>query len=672
MADTQTKQLIVKAAGTYIPTKEDQIINSGVYLTGDQTIKGDANLLPQNIVSGKTIFGIAGTADASTSILYSNKIIVDTGSDGCNVFCTDKNNNIINATYKDNKYYLEGLTWGTYIVKAEKDEFKTSNTIIFEDNLIYTTEEIFINIGLPDFVYTGDYNLVYDDENINTSLDWSLKLLSSGKLKFNSLNALKSIDIFMVGGGGSGACYHYNATSLNGGGDGGAGGGGGYTKTIKRFDSSKIEVGKIYDVTIGAGGLAVVQDGNLGNPGGNTSIFDISVEGGKCPSSPSVGGAGGSGGGGLGKNGGSDGSDGTTNEEVTGGTGGIGQKLSTRAFGEITGTLYAGGGGGGGYSTGYRGGAGGEGGGGNGAAYIYDGSAYNHGGNGTSNTGGGGGGGATKMDYLGESQGYRRDPKNPGNGGSGIIIIRNTKTLSMLDFDYSGYYELVDDNDEIITTPTKNWKLRLLTSGTLKILNMEADSIDVFLVGGGGGGSTSNTGSAGGGGYTRTEKNISLELNKEYEIVIGDGGDDGTTSSDMHDGKESSAFGFKAAGGKGGKEYYRGGNGGSGGATSGGKYGEDGFNSTGGEDYPGQGQRYVEGPNGETGSTREFGESTGKLYASGGGIYYKDDNTDNYRPISTVGYNCGFGGLMNDEYDFLGGRNGKGYPGIVIIRNHRI
>ena len=51
-----------KAAATITPTTTDQTIASGTYLTGAQTIKGDANLVASNIVSGTTIFGVTGTA----------------------------------------------------------------------------------------------------------------------------------------------------------------------------------------------------------------------------------------------------------------------------------------------------------------------------------------------------------------------------------------------------------------------------------------------------------------------------------------------------------------------------------------------------------------------------------------------------------------------------------
>lgn len=56
-----TKQLTTQAAQTIIPTTSDQTIASGRYLTGTQIIKGDANLIPANIISGKSIFGVTGS-----------------------------------------------------------------------------------------------------------------------------------------------------------------------------------------------------------------------------------------------------------------------------------------------------------------------------------------------------------------------------------------------------------------------------------------------------------------------------------------------------------------------------------------------------------------------------------------------------------------------------------
>lgn len=57
-----TASVTTKSAATYTPGTSAQTIASGTYLTGAQTIQGDADLVAGNIVAGKTIFGVAGSA----------------------------------------------------------------------------------------------------------------------------------------------------------------------------------------------------------------------------------------------------------------------------------------------------------------------------------------------------------------------------------------------------------------------------------------------------------------------------------------------------------------------------------------------------------------------------------------------------------------------------------
>lgn len=65
-----------KAAATITPGTTNQTIASGTYLTGVQTVLGDSDLVSGNIVAGKSIFGVNGSAqipsitqDSTTKVL---------------------------------------------------------------------------------------------------------------------------------------------------------------------------------------------------------------------------------------------------------------------------------------------------------------------------------------------------------------------------------------------------------------------------------------------------------------------------------------------------------------------------------------------------------------------------------------------------------------------------
>ncbi len=236
-----------------------------------------------------------------------------------------------------------------------------------------------------DFTYTGDYT---------EREDGVVELRSGGVITFNS-DAV--IDIFLVGGGGRGGTA--TASSAKGG-----GAGSGYTRTIK-----KVSVTGSYEVVVGSG--STTSSGT----GGTSSFGSYSVIGGNngvnvfSASASGAGGSGGSGGGGAGNVGGSGGSNGN-NGTSSNAAGGAGQGFTTREFGEVTGKLYAAGGGG---AVNGAGGEGGGGTGGNGETASTTGTA------GEANTGSGGGGGSSYW--------------NPGNGGSGIVCIReSTETLELV------------------------------------------------------------------------------------------------------------------------------------------------------------------------------------------------------------------------------------------------
>ena len=221
--------------------------------------------------------------------------------------------------------------------------------------------------------------------------------------------------------------------------------------------------------------------------------------------------------------------------------------------------------------------------------------------------------------------------------------------VGLPEFTYTGTYQLIDDG-------YGNWRIKFLTSGVLTFtkLGNASKGIDVFLVGGGGGcGNSSGVSDylgPGGGGYTKTTRQITVQVGMEYNIVIGAGGTKPNASNVQTRGGTTSAFNTSAEGGYSGKAQS-GGDGGSGAAaptsTAGGTDGSDGGVGTAPGAQPGKGQ-------GTT--TREFGESTGDLYASGG--YWDSrngaDNTGN-----------GGGGV------YLNTKSSTGGSGIAVIRNHR-
>ena len=233
------------------------------------------------------------------------------------------------------------------------------------------------------------------------------------------------------------------------------------------------------------------------------------------------------------------------------------------------------------------------------------------------------------------------------------------------DFTFTGEYEVIDDDDQPISDFANwrdNWKIRFLTSGTFTVTNMYGwnGELDVFLVGGGGGSGGSGSGSTnqisgtgGGGGYTKTIKKIKVNLNQQYEVVIGSGGSAGIGEGNAPSGGITSAFDSQVNGGVGGSGRYgtgKGGDGGSGGggggagSSPGGTDGSDGSGSN-----PGKGQ-------GTT--TKEFEEESGTVYSNGG--------PSGSKKAGNVNTGNGAGGAA-----MHGGDGASGGSGIVVIRNAR-
>lgn len=249
-------------------------------------------------------------------------------------------------------------------------------------------------------------------------------------------------------------------------------------------------------------------------------------------------------------------------------------------------------------------------------------------------------------------------------------------------YTYTGSSTVIDDGND-------NWRIKFLTSGTFTPLFN--GTIDIFVVGGGGGGGGRNpaegAGGGGGGGYTGTWTEIALVANQTYPVVVGNGGSGGSGAVVGGTGGTSSFNTiYSKAGGGGGSatanytwSQNAGGAGGSGGGTSG-HYdgGPQIAGGTGGSD----GSSGIPGASGQGTTTREFGETSGYIYAGGGGgAAERADGTRGPGGINGGGYGGGSitvaasgttntGGGGGGAPDAAAGQNGgNGGSGIVIIRN---
>ena len=139
-----------KAAETITPGTADRVINADTYLSGALTIKGDANLIAENIADGVAIFGVPGTHKGGSSGAdfykcaavhgpYDVKTVIISGCPTAEIngeyipteFTTEDWNGTKNPVYKHataNYYYFyEPNNWWTWGVGPDYTS----------DNLIY-------------------------------------------------------------------------------------------------------------------------------------------------------------------------------------------------------------------------------------------------------------------------------------------------------------------------------------------------------------------------------------------------------------------------------------------------------------------------------------------------------------------------------------------------------
>ena len=364
---------------------------------------------------------------------------------------------------------------------------------------------------------------------------------ATGTCTYTIPDGVSFMDVLLVGGGGSGGSY----------GGGGGGGGGVLYRT-----SYSVSPGSQINLTVGSGGTAPSNGSSSGTNGSDTTFDSLTASGG------GGGGAGGTGSASAGLSG------------ASGGGGGVSTNASVGAAGQNTfnvindPTRYGNLGGSGGYSSStynVGGGGGGAGGGGQNGYYsqnsgnnsgvggigvTFFGIQYGCGGGGgantssattirnknsagvfgnnssnalkagcansgdggslntssanaAANTGGGGGGGGGGASYL-----------NPGNGGSGLVILQ---------------YPAANSSCSVASANSNGFTYDTITSTSLCNLTVPAGvtQISVFAVGGGGGGGQ-DSGAGGGGGGGAYASNITVTPGAFLYVHLGTGGSAGS------------------------------------------------------------------------------------------------------------------------------------------------
>lgn len=236
------------------------------------------------------------------------------------------------------------------------------------------------------------------------------------------------------------------------------------------------------------------------------------------------------------------------------------------------------------------------------------------------------------------------------------------------DITYTGTKTVIDDG-------SGHWRIKFLTSGTLRFLVApDSTTIDLCLVGAGGGVANASGKGGAGGGYVANYTSITPVVGTDYPVVIGAGTAGGA-------GGATSAFG-RTANGAPSNNSDVGGSGGSGGGGYGGAYGgaggSNGSNGAAGQSQPGGA--------GQGTTTREFGDASGALYGPGGGGGSSTASAGGVGGETGGGRGAGGntgGGLVSTDgaANTGAGGGGNGYgsyirasaggSGIAVIRDHR-
>ena len=205
-----TGSISSKAAATYTPTTTAQTISAGQYLSGAQTIAGDANLVAENIKKDVTIFGVTGTHEGGGTptppATPTNSVIFYSPYE----FKMKIANNTKNWN-GDLQYSTNNSTWTTW-------NGTTVLTAVLSDNYYKIYLRGVDNTYLTGGSYSSTKGFRFLGSNImckgnlNTLLKWNLSGVTMASYAFSGLFAQVSnvdFDVTLPSTSLSEYCYYY-------------------------------------------------------------------------------------------------------------------------------------------------------------------------------------------------------------------------------------------------------------------------------------------------------------------------------------------------------------------------------------------------------------------------------------------------------------------------------
>lgn len=153
-----TQSIATKGAATITPGTTNQTISAGQYLSGAQTILGDANLIPANILSGKSIFGVNGTA-------------------------------------------VQGKRFATGTVKSVREEYSWGLSYYNTSSGNYITSSMGVcSVSIQNLGFMPSMVIIKDTNSISTNFDDTFTILYPTKV-VNQLSDTYRVAMFLASGG---------------------------------------------------------------------------------------------------------------------------------------------------------------------------------------------------------------------------------------------------------------------------------------------------------------------------------------------------------------------------------------------------------------------------------------------------------------------------------------